>query len=76
MDHLRSVIYVAIRTAPANVRRRISAKLPIEGDAGANALTDRILEALAGYECTRRPNWGSTDAANVQTPAPAFEKPD
>ena len=63
MSDLETTIYVAIRTAPAHVRRKLVSKNPIEGDAAADKLMRRIVEALEGYSIERidkAPTWPRT----------------
>jgi hypothetical protein len=64
MSELETTIYVAIRTTPAHLRRRLCSKLPVEGDAAAEALAKRIVDALEGgyqvQKVEKPPCWHST----------------
>ena len=67
METIHYSIYVAIRTAPVRVRRRLSAKLATEGDEAADELATILLKALLGaYDIRKKPrsadNWPSTDS--------------
>ncbi len=63
MEELATSIYVAIRTAPKNVKRGIFAKRPQDGDRFTAELTAIIMSALKHYDIIRKPGTKCPDAA-------------
>ena len=72
MDELRTNIFVALRTAPKNVRRNFaSAKTAVEGDAATEQLADLIMKQLSEYQIIPlpkpKPAWPSTHSRKLDT---------
>ena len=49
MRDLKTDLYVALRTAPATVKRRYVSKGPMEGDAGTHDLVQIVFRILEKY---------------------------
>jgi hypothetical protein len=67
MEDVRTLIYVAIRTAPAHIKRGLTARLALQGDKATSDLTDHILKALGHYEIHQKSGRGAPDASAVQS---------
>ncbi|MEZ5953389.1 MAG: hypothetical protein R3C13_03695 [Hyphomonas sp.] len=56
MDELRTSLYVALRTAPASVKRRYgTAKFAVDGDAATHEMVDIVLKVLDRYTLEPKP---------------------